>query len=121
MSETREVLTIYDISRDEHRPATQADIDELQKYVLSFSTPPERDAEPVNEKLDFRLACYVNRMRADSVFIAEEKEIEPYSGITNIDGSLCYPSIPKTRYCLPMGVSPDFAREIVRRWNLHVD
>lgn len=114
-------LFIYDASRDERRPATQQDIDELQDYVFKFSKQPERDEEPAKENLDFKLACFINRQRADSAFVSEDKKIEPYKGVTNTDGSLCYPSIPKTKYCVPMGMSIDFAREIVKRWNAYVE
>ena len=114
-----ETLTIFNFGTGEKVPATQADIDDLQAYVMSFSKRPEIDKEESKhtDALKFRLACYVNKMRSDMLFIAEEKEIEPYKGIRNIDGGLCYPSVPNTKYCLPVGVAPEFAREIVKRWN----
>ena len=114
---TQTTLTIYDVSTVSRIPATQEMIDELQNYVFSFSKRPVPDEEPAREIFLFRLAAYVNKQRSDMLFVAEEKEIEPYQGIINVDGSLCYPSTPRTKYCCPMGMEPNFAREIVRRWN----
>lgn len=110
-------LMILDPSTYEKRPATQEDIDLLENYVWSFSKCPVPDEEPLKETFPFRLAAYVNKQRSDMLFVAEEKEIEPYPGITDVDGSPCYPSTPRTQYCCPMGMEPNFAREIVRRWN----
>ena len=67
--------------------------------------------------LDFRLKVYPNPMRDDGVFVAEDREIAPYPGISNVDGTLCYPSTPNTQYRMGRQLPRDFAEELVRRWN----
>lgn len=112
------VLTIYDISLDEHRPATQEDIDQLQKIVSSLYTARNAEAQlPLNKNFDFKLAVYTNPHRIDGVFVAENKPIEPYKNITGIRGEALYPAVPKTQYYLGNQVEYYFAHELVRRWN----
>lgn len=62
----------------------------------------------------FRLKVYPNPMRDDGVFVAEDKPIEPYPPPNDHS----YPAIPKTDYALDMQLPHEFAKEIVRRWNL---
>ncbi len=67
--------------------------------------------------LDFRLKVYPNPMRDDGVFVAEDKEIAPYPGVSRVDGKPCYPAIPCTKYSLGSQLEPEFAKELVQRWN----
>lgn len=115
-------LTIFDFPQGYKRAATQEDIDQLQKFQCAISMQPEgklitNDDCNENEKFDFKLGIYPNRMRSDGVFVAELKEIEPYEGIRNINDSKCYPSLPKTSYKIGVQLPTYFAMEIVRRWN----
>jgi len=42
-----------------------------------------------------RLKTFPNSMRDDGVFVAEDKEMEPYEGITSLDGAQVFPAIPR--------------------------
>lgn len=70
-----------------------------------------------NDSLDFLLKVFPNPMRDDGVFVAEDKEIAPYPGISRMDGKPCYPTVPKTRYMLGYQLERGFAEELVKRWN----
>jgi hypothetical protein len=114
-------LTIYDPATDTRRPATQDDIDRMQNYIIATKLqpvplPPQSD--PANTNFDFRLAVYPNPMRSDGVFVAELKSIEPYSNVTTPDGRLSYPATPDTPWAIRAQITPLFAFELVRRWNL---
>lgn len=117
-------LTIFDIGMGGARPATQEDIDRMQEFIFALISQPEgrlvtdRDINVGDEKFDFLLAIYPNRARPDGVYVAELKEVKPYAGISNMDGSPCYPSLPDTKYRLGSQLPTNFAREIVRRWNI---
>lgn len=70
---------------------------------------------------DFRLKVYLNPMRNDGVFVAEDRPIEPYSNgqggfIRSLDGSPRYPAIPNG-HSIGTQLPRDFAEELVRRWN----
>ena len=73
--------------------------------------------ERLDATLDFLLKVFPNPMRNDGVFVAEDKEIAPYPGISNMDGKPCYPAIPRTRYQLGYQLERGFAEELVKRWN----
>ena len=112
------VLTIFDYSLGHSRRATQDDIDHLQRAItaMALRVHPEVPSG-AGQRFDFRLAIFRNPMRADGVFIAEEKEIDAYPGITTLDGAPCYPTIPDTPWAVRSQLAPEFAAEIVRRWN----
>lgn len=113
-------LTIYDISLDKHRPATQDDIDSMQRTLTKFAVMPRALIDKkTDQSFTFKLAIYPNRMRDDGVFVAEEKEIEPYPGILNSVGKPCYPSVPNTPWSIGSQLPHAFAAELVRRWNAH--
>jgi hypothetical protein len=57
-------------------------------------------------------------MRDDGVFVAEEKPIEAYPNSFGPNGEQLFPATPKTPWFLSSQINKDFAREIVRRWNL---
>lgn len=112
-------LKVYDINIDSYRSATQSDIDRMEKFInavctLGLMEIPEEHGE---KSFDFQLAVFTNPWRADGVFVAEAKEIEPYSGITSMDGRPVYPATPNTPFLLRAQVEKSFAEEIVRRWN----
>jgi hypothetical protein len=66
--------------------------------------------------LSFKLKIYPNPMRDDGVFVAEDKEIEPYP-LPGAEGRPHYPAIPNTPYRFGQQLPRDFAEELVRRWN----
>lgn len=112
------MVTIYDISLDARRPVTQEDIDvrdELLAKLSKLNTPIEIRGFAEHD-FDFKLACYVNPARDDGLFVAEDKTIEPYP-MRGLSGERLYPAIPNTPYRIGTQLSPDFARELVRRWN----
>ena len=121
MDKARESLKIYDASTDERRPATQEDIDRLQEFAdtISFMNCKLNEERKPTQTMDlnFKLAVYPNRMRTDSVFVAEDRPIEPYANHHNLDGGLCYPSVPQKGYVIGSGLPHAFAYELVRRWN----
>lgn len=117
---------MYDIATDSLRPATQEDWDRLSKFAQDVGRARTRAREiashsPDGEDFNFKLACYVNPMRLDGLFVAEDKEIEPFKDIKGLDGSLRYPTTPMTRWLIPGQLEPMFAEEIVRRWNKGAD
>jgi hypothetical protein len=61
-------------------------------------------------------ATYINPMRSDGVFIAEDKPIEPYPDI-KIRGEPYYPAIPKTVHSLGFQLSIDIANRLVALLN----
>ena len=110
-------LMIYDIPTDRKRPATQNDIDQMQAIIFKMalrSRPLPTDTEA---NFTFKLAVYPNPMRSDGVFVAEDKEIEPYEGISGWNGESLYPATPSTPYGIGSQLPKDFACELVRRWN----
>lgn len=112
------MLTIFDYGIGVSRKCTQDDIDRMQEALLKFSTRSSFECNPPKcDEMNFNLAIYPNRMRDDGVFVAEAKEIAPYSGLTNIDGTLAYPSLPDTPWRIGVQLPHQFAYEIVRRWN----
>ena len=62
--------------------------------------------------LDRRLKCYPNPQRADGIFIAEDKPIEPYSGVQTLHGPV-YPATPRNAWHLGFQVEPVAARRLV--------
>jgi len=65
---------------------------------------------------DFRLRVYPNPVRDDGVFVAEDKPIEPYI-MPGPDGRLQFPAVPQTPFLIRSQLEPEFAAELVRRWN----
>ena len=113
-------LTIFDFGTGDNRPATQEDVDLLQKIVFSMSkaNAPLPVLDGAVRDFSFKLAIYPNPMRPDGVFVSEEKPIEPYGGLRGLDGKLLYPSTPATENKIMCQIEPRFAAEIVLRWNL---
>ena len=60
---------------------------------------------------------YPNPMRSDGVFVAEDKPIEPYPGVSRIGGSPIYPATPQTQHAIPFQLPHDQAAELVRMLN----
>jgi hypothetical protein len=116
-----DVPMMYDINTDERRPVTQEDVDRWQEIFHALGTAPRAEVPPeeTGRCPDFRLAIYPNRMRDDGVFVAEERPIEPYKGISGSSGETLYPSVPDTPYSLRGQLPHAFAYELVRRWNKH--
>lgn len=112
-----EVPYHYDLSNDTWEPVTQRDMDEIDLFFAALRRMPQPEPAAEPQDFSFRLATYPNPMRTDGVFVAEDKPVEPYKGIHNLDGSPCYPTIPQTPYMLGRQMEPAFARELVRRWN----
>jgi hypothetical protein len=113
-------LTFYDVCTDENRPATQADIDQMQRHIASLSAWVSWDIDTAcDQDYGFKLAVYPSRGRPDLVYVAEDKAIEPYPGIKDVMGRSCYPDVPRTKFSLRSGLAPGFAAEIVRRWNAY--
>lgn len=112
-------LTILDLSLGYRRPATQEDIDKMQEFLLALPRAPAPVNDDITDDADFGflLTMYPNRMRDDGVFVAELKEIEPYKGITGMQGEAIFPSHPDTIYRLGTQLPRKFAKELVRRWN----
>ena len=114
------MLKIYDINTDSYREATQEDIDLMEKFIsaVAVRSQPLENTQPPPEGFTFRLACYPNRMRDDGLYVGEEKEIEPYEGLTDPrTGGPVYPSVPQTPWTLKHQLPVEFAKELVRRWN----
>lgn len=110
---------IYDIATDSLRDITQKDWDDVQVFLNTLGRLQEKLKEADKRKdMDFRLATFVNPMRTDGLFVAEDIPIEPYPGVSRFDGKPIYPACPKTKFSLGHQVEPDFARELVRRWNV---
>lgn len=112
---------IYDIATDSRRPATQADVDEMQRALIEYSfkrammmTPTETPTTMAKYK--FQLALYPNPMRPGEAFVAEAKEIseEP---LETYHGRPLYAPVPQTEWIIRGSINLDFACEIVRRWN----
>lgn len=115
-------IKIYDPSTGGEREATQADYDFLltvvQKLIVRpIPITPDKRIKDFN----FQLAIYPNPVRGDGVFIAEQKPIEPYQGISNLDGSKVYSALPNTEFRISHQLPYEFAWEIVRRWNNNRD
>jgi hypothetical protein len=112
-------LTIMDWATAERRPATQEDIDKMQNilFALSCRSAPVNDDVPDDADFGFLLAMYPNPMRNDGVFVSELKHIEPYHGITGMQGEAVFPAIPETPYRIGTQLPRKFAKELVRRWN----
>jgi hypothetical protein len=113
---TQEIL-YYDVISDEMKPLTQEKFDEYVKFVRTVKGADMaiEEARP-HSYFQFRLAVYPNR--DGMVFVAESRSIEPYAGVRNLDGSLCYPPVPQKGYSLGSPLPREFAFELVRRWNL---
>jgi hypothetical protein len=116
-----EEIRYFDISQNEWLTLSQSIADELYSFlhkisIINMKIENTRFASP---KIDFnfRLKIYPNRMRDDGVFVAEDREIEPYEGIKDVQGRLCYPSIPQGGYALSRQLPHAFAQELVKRWN----
>ena len=103
------------------QPVTQEMVDEWMKviddfsnYVLTELRSPPREPDQLSA---ISLRCYLNPWRDDGVFVAENKEIKPYPGARNVDGSSVYPSMPDTPFRFPHQLPHDFARRLVACWN----
>lgn len=111
-------LTVFDYGLGENREATQGDIDTMQAFIAAA----QRKARPIKPPridrvvFDFKLAVYPNPMRNDGMFVAELKNIQPYPGYPDEDRH--YPATPETPWKIGCQITPLFAFEIVRRWNL---
>ncbi len=113
--------TIYDIATDSRRPATQADIDEMQRVIVEYSYKREMMMIPQESqgdlaKYSFQLALYPNPMRPGEAFIAEAKAISD-EGLVQYHGRPLFAPVPETQWIIRGSVNLDFACEIVRRWN----
>ena len=111
-----ESITRYDIKTDGIVPVTQKDWDDLERFLSTCGTAnrPEAPAKAKPETFNFRLAAYVNPMRNDGLFVAEEKETQP---VKSPMGGFYYHPTPETPWKFWQQTHPDFAREVVRRWN----
>lgn len=116
-------ITMYDIVSDTIREATQQDWDDVQKFIQSIGQAHSKmlESDKRGDEMNFRLATFVNPMRDDGLFVAEDKPIEPYEGCARFDGSPVYPACPKTKWLIGHQLGHVFAQEIVRRWNLCQD
>jgi len=113
-------IMYYDIATDESIVLTQERFDDLMKFLFEIgkqSIRMEENGQVPQRDFSFKLAVYPNRTRSDGVFVAEDRPIEPYKGIRNLDGGLCYPSVPQHGYVIPGQLPHDFAFELIRRWN----
>ena len=81
------------------------DADQLKSIVSRFKRP------------GVRWKKYPNPMRADGVFIAEDKAIEPYPGVTDMNGYPLFPVIPKTENTIPFQISLEDADEVLAALN----
>lgn len=75
--------------------------------------------EAPTDDLSFRLKVYPNSIRTDGVFVAEDREVAPYPGISDMDGKPIYPAIPQSGRRLGVQLDHAFGEELVRRWNAH--
>lgn len=66
-----------------------------------------------------RWKTYVNPMRTDGLFVAQDMPISPYS--PNVrrfpDGGLLYPAVPSTPNAIPFGLPHDEAETLVQMLN----
>lgn len=70
-----------------------------------------------HKKIGIRWRTYINPMRDDGLFVAEDKPLEPYPEITNMDGSPVFPAIPNTKYSIGFQLPHKEAKELVRLLN----
>jgi hypothetical protein len=64
-----------------------------------------------------KLKIFPNPMRDDGVFVAEDRPIEPYSGVHGANGEVLFQAVPQGRIRIMNQLPRDFAEELVRRWN----
>jgi hypothetical protein len=50
---------------------------------------------PLPDLTKIKLRKFENPMRDDGVFVAEDKDIDPYPGISALDGSQIFPAVPR--------------------------
>ena len=60
---------------------------------------------------------YANPMRADMVFVGQDKGVDPYSSVTSMAGEPLYPAVPQSAFCYPIGLPPTLAARLVGRLN----
>lgn len=60
---------------------------------------------------------YVNPQRNDGLFVAEDKEIEAYPGVSGEGGQLLYPAVPTTTHSLQYQLPHEDAEALVRLLN----
>ena len=110
--------TFYDVRFDEMRYIRQEDVDGMLDILNAMIEPVGAHQEvPSTQEFTFKLACYPNRMRAGESFVAEDKAITPYQGISDLFGRPLYPATPDTPWKLGRSFPTEFAQELVRRWN----
>lgn len=118
---------LYDISIDERRPVTQQDWDAQEQRLRQLLSKSWAEL-PVGSSVDpatftFELALFANPMRLGQYFVAENREIEPFTGADGraiIDWQTqqpYYPPIPATPWHIRGDLPKGFASELVRRWN----
>ena len=112
-------IKFYNINTDTYETLTQEKFDEFIRFVHTIGQLQRKieDDRQVSVGFDFNLAVYTNPMRDDGVFVAEDRPIEAYDGIRNLDGSPCYPTRPQHGYAIGAQLPHAFAFELVRRWN----
>ena len=64
-----------------------------------------------------RWKTYVNNMRSDGLFVAEDKSIEPYKDVCDGSGNKIYPAVPTTNYLIPFQLSRKDASKLVELLN----
>lgn len=60
---------------------------------------------------------YLNPMRDDGVFLAQDTPHRPYEGVWESDGSPMYPATPQRSYSYPNQLPLDMAQRLVTRLN----
>ncbi len=60
---------------------------------------------------------YVNPMRSDGLFVAEDKPIKPYESVTGYGGRPLYPPTPLDAYTLGYALPHKVAEDLVERLN----
>lgn len=60
---------------------------------------------------------YPNPMRADGVFVGQDRPLEPYPGLSDMMGNPLYPATPKGAYSYPRQLPPEMAARLVDRLN----
>ena len=64
-------------------------------------------------------SVYLNPMRDDMVFVAQEAVIKPYEGVYGLRGERRYPAVPQGVVSLGYGLPHDIAHELVDRLNAY--